>query len=137
MLVLCKHCGNNDARRDGFMKGNQRYRCKGCNRTFCCGDKREKYTIEQKIKAIKMYTEGVGLRSIARLEGIPAPLLVHWIRRLGKMVKQHIIKTPIPEDAKEIDILEIDELFTYYQKKHKKPMFGLLWTEAGIKLLIS
>jgi len=45
--------------------------------------------------------------------------------------------TNIPSELKEIEILKIDELFTYYQKKPKRPMSGLLWTENGIKLLIS
>ena len=85
---------------------------------------------------MKLYTEGVGLRTIERIEGISTPLLIHWIRKLGRMVKQHLVNPEIPDNAKDIAILEIDELFTFYKKKSKKPMFGLLWTETGIKLLI-
>ncbi len=136
MELICKHCGRRDYWKAGFSKGKQRYKCRDCGKIFSSGDMREKYTIEQKIRVIKLYTEGVGLRTIARLEGMSAPLLVHWIRKWGKMVKQHLVSTEIPEHAKDIAILEIDELFTYYQKKHKKPMFGLLWTETGIKLLM-
>ena len=53
------------------------------------------------------------------------------------MLKAKLCTTNIPSELKEIEILEIDELFTYYQKKAKRPMSGLLWTETGIKLLIS
>ena len=53
------------------------------------------------------------------------------------MIKEKLRTTEIPNEAKDIEILEIDELFTYYQKKQNEPMCGLLWTETGIKLLIS
>jgi transposase-like protein len=136
MALICKHCGERDCRKAGFSKGKQRYKCKNCNKVFSLGDKRERYFIEQKLKAIKLYTEGVGLRTIERIEGISTPLLIHWIRRLGKMLKQHLINSGIPEHTKDIAILEVDELFTFYQKKNRKLMYGLLWTETGIRLLI-
>ncbi len=85
---------------------------------------------------MKLYTEGMGLRSIERLENISTPLLIHWIRNFGKMIREKLCTTIVPDYAKEIEILEVDELFTYYQKKVKKPIYGLLWTEQGIKLLI-
>lgn len=92
--------------------------------------------IEQHIRVIKLYTENVGLRSIERLEGIPAPLLVRWIRSFGKVLREKLCTTEVPQDAKDIVILELDELYTYYQKKVKEPTYGLLWTATGIKLLI-
>jgi len=92
--------------------------------------------MDQKLKAIKLYTEGVGLRTIERIEGISTPLLIHWIRKLGRMVKQHLVNAEVPEHTKDIAILEVDEVFTFYKKNPKKLMFGLLWTETGIKLLI-
>jgi transposase-like protein len=135
-MVECKHCGSENFVKDGFVKGKQRYCCKECKRTFRSGDGREKYSIEQKIKAIKLYTDGVGMRSIERSEGVSVSLLIHWIRSFGSMIKEKISQTTIPNDVKAIAILEADELFTFYQKKHKKLTFGLLWTETGIKLLI-
>ena len=137
MTLICKHCGLSDYKKAGFSKGKQRYKCINCTRIFSEGDNREKYSLAQKMKAIKMYTDGISLRSIERAEGISTPLLIHWIRKLGKMVKQHLWNAEIPNHAKDIAILEIDELFTFYKKNPKKLMFGLLWTETGIKLLIS
>ena len=40
-----------------------------------------------------------------------------------------------PYDTKEMVILKLDGLFTNC-KKQRKPMFGPLWTEIEIKLLI-
>jgi hypothetical protein len=80
--------------------------CKDCGRTFRDGDEREKYTIEQKIRVIKLYTDGVGMRSIERAEGVSTPLLIHWIRNFGKMLREKISTTPIPNDAKDIEIFD-------------------------------
>ena len=115
-MVICKHCGTSAYRKACFSKKKQRYRCKNCGKIFSQGDKREKYCMEQKIKAIKLYTEGVGLRTIERIEVISRPLLIHWIRKLGRMVKQHLVSAEIPAHTKDIAILEVDELFTYYKK---------------------
>lgn len=136
MKLICKHCGASEYCKAGFSKGKQRYKCANCNKVFSLGDGRAKYSIEQKIKVIKLYTEGVGLRTIERAEGISTPLLIYWIRTLGRMLKQYLVSTEIPEHAKDIAILEIDELFTFYKKNPKKHMFGLLWTGTEIKLLI-
>lgn len=136
MKLICKHCGESDFRKAGFSKSKQRYKCRSCDKLFSEGDKRERYSIEQRLKAIKLYTEGVALRAIERAEGISTALLIHWIRKLGRMLKAHLVSSEIPEHAKDITILEVDELFTFYKKKSKKLTYGLLWTEAGIKLLI-
>jgi hypothetical protein len=39
------------------------------------------------------------------------------------MIREKLCTTVVPDDAKEIEILEVDELFTYYQKKAKKPIY--------------
>ena len=135
-MVTCKYCCAKEVVKDGIVKEKQRYFCKNCTRTFRAGGSRVKFSIEQKIRVIKLYTDGVGMRTIERAEGVSVPLLIHWIRNFSQMIREKISKTSIPDNAKEIEILEMDELFTFYQKKHKKPMFGLLWTETGTKLLI-
>jgi insertion element IS1 protein InsB len=119
-MTLCKHCGSDTLVKDGLVKGKQRYLCKSCHKTFRVGDDRERYSIESRIKVVKLYTEGLGLRAIERLENIPSSLLVHWIRGFSRMIREKLCTTAIPEDAKEVEILEVGELFTYYQKKTKK-----------------
>ena len=135
-MILCKHCGGEECVKNGLIKGKQRYLCRACVKTFRLRDAREKYSLEKRIKVIKLYTEGMGLRSIERIENISTPLLIHWIRNFGKMIREKLCSTFVSDDVKEMEILEVDELFTYYQKKGKKSMCGLLWTDQGIKLLI-
>ena len=105
---------------NGHGKGEQRYRCKDCRMNYQKGDKRIKYSKEKRMKVMKCYLEGMGIRSIERLEGVPNPLIIRWIRRFGKEVKEEVERFPVPEEAKDIQILEIDELFSYCKKKERK-----------------
>jgi hypothetical protein len=57
--------------------------------------------------------------SIERMEGVPNPLIVQWIRKLSKIIRQKLSEATIPQNAKEIQVLELDELFTYCKKLDK------------------
>ena len=70
MNFCCKHCGSDDVVKNGFVKNKQRYLCRECCRTSRLGDRREQCDLGQKIKVVKLYTEGMGLRAIERIEGI-------------------------------------------------------------------
>lgn len=136
-MISCKHCGCDIRIKNGIVRGKQRYRCKECRKVYIEGDLRERYSMHQKLRVMKMYLEGMGIRSIGRVEGVSSPLIIKWIRKFSNILRKKLNETEIPQEARDIQILELDELFTYYQKKDKDPMYGLLWTESGIKLLIS
>ena len=59
-----------------------------------------------------MYLEGVGIRSIERLEKISSPHIIKWIRRFSHILSQKLNQTSIPENSKDIQIIELDELFS-------------------------
>jgi len=134
-MIICKHCKSSNSVKNGFVQGKQRYKCKDCQRTFREGDDREKYTNDQRLRVIKWYLEGSGIRSIERMEKVPNQLIIQWIRKSSKIIRQKLNEVNIPEDTKEIQILELDEMFSYCQKKLKKSTFGLLLIESEIKLL--
>nr|WP_253308625.1 hypothetical protein [Rickettsia endosymbiont of Ceutorhynchus assimilis] len=115
--------------------GKQKYKCKECGSNYREGDAREKYDLEKKQKVVRMYLEGVGIRSIERLENVPNPLIIKWIRKFGKLLRQQLNTIEIPVDAKEIELIELDELFSYCQKKLTKSTYGLLLIGTEIKLL--
>ena len=137
-MEICKGCGGSKLVKNGRNKlGAQRYKCKDCTCTFIEGDKRLKHGLEKRLKVINMYLEGIGIRSIERLEGVSNPLIIYWIRHFAELVRKEIKRRPIPENPKDIAIMEIDELFTYYKKRPNESMYGLLLTETETKLLIS
>ena len=115
-MILCKHCGSDKHVKNVIVHGKQRYKCKDCARTCREGDLREKYTAEQRIRVIKWYLEGAGIMSIERMEGVANPLIIKWIRKFSKILRQRLDETVIPEDVKDIQILELDELFSYCKK---------------------
>ena len=137
-MELCKGCGSSKLVRNGRTpEGIQRYKCKECGSTYREGDKRLKYGLEKRLKVIRMYLEGVGIRSIERLENVSNPLIIYWIRNFSNLMRKELKRRPIPEDARDIQILELDELFTYYKKRPGEHMYGLLLTESEVRLLIS
>jgi transposase-like protein len=137
-MEFCKGCSSKELIKNGKTpEGIQRYKCKTCFGTFRSGDKRLKHNLSIRIKVIKMYLEGVGIRSIERLEGISNPLIIYWIRHFSELIRKEIKRVEVPNKLQDIEILEVDELFTYYKKSKIEPMYGLLLTETGIKLLIS
>lgn len=131
----CKKCGKEERVKNGYVKGKQRYKCKGCGQSYREGDLRERYSTEKKLRVIRWYLEGVGIMSIERMENVPNPLIIKWIRKFSKILRQHLNEIEIPEDAKKIEIIELDELFTYCQKKLTKSTYGLLLIEEEVKLL--
>ena len=135
MSFECKHCGGLSFVKNGIVGGKQRYKCKSCHKTFRDGDKRIKYDIDKKIKVIKCYLDGVGIRSIERWEGISSPLVIHWIHQISAIVREKLRSAAIEENAKNISILEVDELFSYCKKNSAKSTFGLLLIGTEIKLL--
>jgi transposase-like protein len=134
----CKSCGSAKLVKNGKNKlGSQRYKCKECGGSFIEGDGRLKYGLAKRLKVINMYLEGVGIRSIERLEGVSNPLIIYWIRHFAQLIRKEIRRRPIPDKPKDIAILEVDELFTYYKKRPSEHMYGLLLTETETRLLIS
>ena len=71
------------------------------------------------------------------MEGVSAALIVYWIRRASLLLKEKIIAAQVPDNARDIEMLEADELFTYCQKKLPECTYGLLLIGTEIKLLIS
>ena len=137
-MERCKGCSSVKLVKNGKNKlGSQRYKCKDCYRTFIEGDNRLKYGLEKRLKVINMYLEGVGIRSIERLEKVSTPLIIYWIRHFSKLIKKEISMKPIPKNPKDIAVMEIDELFSFYKKRPSEHMYGLLLTETEVKLLIS
>ena len=136
-MIKCKHCESSSLTKAGIIWNKQRYKCRDCKKTSREGDARIIHSDEKKLKVIRSYLEGVGIRSIERLENISAPMVLHLIRSFSKKIQDKLKNQNISEDIKEIEILEVDELFSYCQKKLPKSSYGLLLIGTEMKLLIS
>ena len=134
--MKCRHCGRELLTKDGIVLGKQHWKYKRCHKTTRENDARYKYSMEKRLKVLKMYLEGMGLKVIERLENVPNPLIIYWIKHYANILKDKLQATEFPKKLSQIEILEMDELYSFVKKNKTESTFGLLWTETGTKLLI-
>ncbi|MSO13955.1 hypothetical protein h2es_0727 [Rickettsiales endosymbiont of Trichoplax sp. H2] len=75
------------------------------------GDKRVVYENRQKELVIRMYLNNCGIRIIADILKIPLSTEFSWIKKAGQIVEEMV-----KEKEDRIEILELDELYTYIKK---------------------
>jgi transposase-like protein len=141
MSILCKSCGCDKNVKNGFVHEVQRYKCKECGMNFVEGDKRQKYTLTDRLKVLKLYLENCGIRSIERLTGIRNRQISLWIETAAEDIKRKLEESQKNINrVQDIAIMELDELCTYIKKDQETaenlPSYGLLLIENQIKLLI-
>ncbi len=124
----CFRCGSSSYHKSGQTRGKQRYRCRKCGYHFTNTHGRG-YPPLLRLRALQLYTENVGIRSIGRLLGVDAATVVHWVRDEGRALMRQI-KASLPEAIDAMDIIEIDEMWHYTQKKSANCGYGLLYLAA-------
>ena len=135
-MEKCRHCGSERIIKTGHRDGQQKWRCKDCGKFQGEVDRQEKYTEKERQTAIDLYLEGCGFRRIARiLSGIfnrhvCYQTVIQWIKKEAKR-----IENLEPKKEENIQILEMDELYTYIKKNQIKSEFGLLSIGTGFVLL--
>lgn len=131
-MEACKFCNSGKLIKNGKPKGVQRYLCRGCSREQIAGDKRVKYKNHIKRCAVILYLEGNGIRGIARILSeifgvkIYFQTVAKWLDAAAQIVSAEIAS--IKREHKNIEVLEMDELFTYIKKNKIKSEYGLLLT---------
>ena len=63
-------------------------------------------------------------------------MIINLIRAFSKKLQEKLQNQKVNEDIRNIEILEIDELFTYVKKKLPESTYGLLLIGTEMKLLI-
>ena len=120
----CPKCCSDKYVKNGIKYNKQRYKCKKCGCHFTQSHKRGA-PLEKKLMALKLYLEGMGFRGIGRLLNVSNVTVLNWIRSLGKSVKAYV-QTQIPDDIRHVDIIEMDEMWHFTQKKNGSCGSGLL-----------
>jgi transposase len=135
----CRHCGSTSLVKSGIVHGKQRHRCKDCGKSTRADDRRIKYPPEKKLRVLKLYLENVGIRSIERLEGVPNPLIIRWIRSSAAFISDLLKPAAPPEKLEDVEIMEMDELYSFVKKNERESTYGLLriGTKAGLLILRS
>jgi len=117
----CKKCQSENLVRNGKQDGFQRYKCNTCGSVF--RGKEPKYSAEFKLDAIKMYVNSMGIRAIARIKKVHNSVISLWIKQMGEVTKAAFVEKLEEVQPKDIQILELDEVFTYVKKREIKHIY--------------
>ena len=93
--------------------GSQRYKCKACGRVYTPEAKRQGYDQSKREEAVRLYVDGLNLRRIGRILGVNHQSVANWV----KAQADQLPPAPIPD---EVDIIEMDEMFTFVGEKKSK-----------------
>lgn len=112
----CPHCHSterqNKAGRTAF--GSQRYRCMACGRKYTPEPKAQGYPDEVRQRAVQMYVDGNNLRRIGRQLGVSPQSVANWVKAQAAQLPP----APLPS---QVEVVEMDELHTFIERKKTKP----------------
>jgi len=128
----CKHCGSEKTRKNGVSKGYQRYKCNTCGRTF--SGTPEKFSEATKRMAVWMTLNGVGIRKTALLLKTSHVNVLNWLKKAHEMMLQNLEKSG-SDYSEDVDVIELDEIYTFVEKKGGNTRYGLLILDGKSVLL--
>ena len=118
----CPKCYSEENVKNGRVLGKQRYKCKECGCNYSQSKKRG-YSLDKKLMALQLYLEGNGFRGSGRILGVSNVTILNWIRDFGKSVKEYVLKN-MPNDIREIEVVEMDEMWHFTVKKNENSGSG-------------
>jgi len=116
-MCCCKKCGSKNIIKAGFVKGEQRYKCKECGCQFVPTRHKGK-SKEVKLTAVLLYINGLSLRTIGKLFNVSGVAVLNWVR---KYALQNYEK---PKPAGEAVIIELDEMWHFLNLKKTNSGYG-------------
>ena len=120
----CKRCNSTNYIKSGYVRNNQRYKCKDCGYNFKIGDNRGKISPEAKALAMLLYGSGkASYGMISRLFKVSRSAVLYWVRTMGSTLPEPVVNT-------EIEAVSIDEMWHFINKKNEKYGFGEPWIVA-------
>ena len=129
-MILCKSCKSEDVRKNGRVRGAQRYKCKACSLNFVNGDRRNKpQTAVKKALCVILYSLGkASFSMLGKILGHAPSIIYRW-------VVEAMEKTPEPSISQDIREIEFDEMGHFLQKKVKSSGSSKPWIVAAGELL--
>ena len=106
MALRCKGCGSEEQVKNGFMRGKQRYRCKGCGLNFTDTPPRG-MPLRMKVEAVLLYLSGLSMNRTAKLPGVSTPSVMNWIEQFAKVYAQK------PEPEGRAVVVELDGMWRF------------------------
>lgn len=111
-MKTCPYCQYTDGQIKNGMNpsGTQRYWCRACRRAYTPEPKPSGYAETVRQQAVQLYVDGMNLRRIARTLGVNHQSVANW-------VKAQAVRLPPAPVPSAVETIELDELFTFVEKK--------------------
>ena len=119
MGLRCKRCGSAKHVKNGLMRGQQRYLCKGCGLNFTDTPARGK-PLALKAAAVLLYVSGLSMNRTAKLLGVSTPTIQAWLEQFAAAYAQK------PEPEGRAVMIELDEMWHYLKKSQNRSGSGRL-----------
>ena len=119
MGLRCKRCGSEEQVKNGWMRGKQRYLCKGCGLNFTDTPARGK-PLALKAAAVLLYVSGLSMNRTAKLLGVSTPTIQAWLEQFAAVYAQK------PEPEGRAVVIELDEMWHYLKKSQSRSGSGRL-----------
>ena len=112
-------CNASEYVKFGFVKGEQRYKCKKCGCQFVPTRQKGK-SEKEKLKAVWLYSHGLSFRAIAKFLKVSANAVIKWIKKFA----EDNYSKPVP--SSDSVIIELDEMWHFVDSKKDQFGFGKL-----------
>ena len=136
MKLKCLKCGSDQAVKNGFVSGVQRYKCKRCGYQYT-KTKTRGYTNHEKRTVSVLYMSGLSMNTIARLVGISVQTVSRWIRTF---YPEKINEMPRMGEVKKITLKEMIQTMQKISEEEQMYEFFILSTHLpsgrGVKIFI-
>ena len=113
--MRCTKCKSEQTYKSGFVKGEQRFKCRECGRQFV-PTRHHGRTETEKLTAVLLYINGLSLRTIGRLLKVTAAAVLKWVRQYA------LENYEKPKPVCNAVVVELDEMWHYLHAK--KTSFG-------------
>ena len=83
-MYRCKNCKSSEYTKAGFVKGEQRYKCKKCGCQFV-PTRQKGRSEEEKLKAVRLYAHGLSFRAIGKFLNVSTRSVFVLVKNLQKI----------------------------------------------------
>jgi len=128
-MIACKNCKSTRIRKNGTVRGKQRYLCKDCEYNFVEKDDRTSEGNEAKKALIVMLysLSKASYRTLAKIFKTWPSQVFRWVSEAGLSLKE-------PEIQSDIKEMEFDEMWHYIKSKKTSCGSSKLWNVVEIEL---
>ena len=113
----CKNCAASDYVKAGFVKGEQRYKCKKCGCQFV-PTRHKGRSKQEKLTAVWLYSHGLSFRAIAKFLKVNVRSVFVWIKKFAEN------KYSKPEPVSDSVGIELGQMRHFLRSKKDKFGFG-------------